>query len=201
MTAQVTTDHLIEIMHSARQRTLELLEGLSDDRLVGPKLRILNPTIWEIGHVAWFHEYFILRREYGHQPLLDRGDTLYDSIAVAHDTRWDLLVYPLNEMKDYMARVLDTLTARLDAGQASERDSYLYQFTTFHEDMHDEAFTWARQTLAYPTPSFVPDGSGRSGSPKQALWTAMPTSRAVRSHWAPGLTTRLFSTMKNGHMT
>jgi len=158
MTAQVTTDHLIEIMRSARQRTLELLEGLSDEQLVGPKLRILNPTIWEIGHVAWFYEYFILRREYGHQPMLDRGDTLYDSIAVAHDSRWDLPVYPLDEMKDYMARVLDTLTARLDAGQASERDSYLYQFTTFHEDMHDEAFTWARQTLAYPTPSFAPDG-------------------------------------------
>jgi iron(II)-dependent oxidoreductase len=35
---------------------------------------------------------------------------------------------------------------------ANERDSFLYQFTTFHEDMHDEAFTWARQTLAYPTP-------------------------------------------------
>ena len=158
MTAQVSTDHLSAIMHSARQRTLELLDGLSNEQLVGPKLPILNPTIWEIGHVAWFHEYFILRQEYGHDPLLDRGDALYDSIAVAHDTRWDLPVYPLGEMKDYMARVLDTLLDRLDRGEASERDSYLYQFTTFHEDMHDEAFTWARQTLAYPTPVFAPDG-------------------------------------------
>ena len=89
MTAQVTTDHLIEIMHSARQRTLELIEGLSDEQLVGPKLPILNPMIWEIGHVAWFYEFFILRQEYGCQPLLERGDALYDSIAIAHDTRWD----------------------------------------------------------------------------------------------------------------
>ena len=159
MTAQVSTDHLSKIMHSARQRTLELLDGLSDEQLVGPKLPILNPTIWEIGHVAWFHEFFILRQEYGHDPLLDRGDALYDSIAVAHNTRWDLPVYPLGEMKDYMARVLDTLVDRLGDGTASERDSYLYQFTTFHEDMHDEAFTWARQTLAYPTPAFAADGS------------------------------------------
>ena len=158
MTAQVSTDHLIAIMQSARQRTLELLDGLSDAQLVGPKLPIVNPTIWEIGHVAWFYEYFILRQEYGHAPLLDRGDQLYDSIAIAHDTRWDLPVYPLAEMKDYMAKVLDTLIDRLDSGQASERDSYLYQFTTFHEDMHDEAFTWARQTLSYPTPHFKPDG-------------------------------------------
>ena len=158
MTAQVNTDYLIEIMHSARQRTLELIEGLSDEQLVGPKLPILNPMIWEIGHVAWFYEFFILRQEYGCQPLLERGDALYDSIAIAHDTRWDLPIYPLREMKDYMARVLDALVDRLDGGLASERDSYLYQFTTFHEDMHDEAFTWARQTLAYPTPSFAPEG-------------------------------------------
>ncbi|CAN0563731.1 unnamed protein product, partial [Laminaria digitata] len=154
MTAQVSSQHLVSTLQSARQRTLELLEGLTDEQLVGPRLPILNPTIWEIGHVAWFYEYFILRQEYGHPPLLDRGDLLYDSIAVAHDTRWDLPVYPLDEMKDYMATVLETLIDRLESGLASERDSYLYQFTAFHEDMHDEAFTWARQTLAYPAPVF-----------------------------------------------
>lgn len=159
MTAQVTSEQLILTLRSARQRTLELLEGLTAEQLVGPKLPILNPTIWEIGHVAWFYEFFILRREYGHQPLLDRGDALYDSIAVAHNTRWDLPVYPLGEMKDYMAAVQETLISRLEDGLASERDSYLYQFTAFHEDMHDEAFTWARQTLAYPTPVFRPDGA------------------------------------------
>ena len=169
MTAQVNTDYLIEIMHSARQRTLQLIEGLSDEQLVGPKLPILNPMIWEIGHVAWFYEFFILRQEYGCQPLLERGDALYDSIAIAHDTRWDLPIYPLREMKDYMARVLDTLVDRLDGGLASERDSYLYQFTTFHEDMHDEAFTWARQTLAYPTPSFALRRAARGKSGRKRL--------------------------------
>jgi gamma-glutamyl hercynylcysteine S-oxide synthase len=159
MTAQVTSEQLISTLQSARQRTLELLEGLTAEQLVGPKLPILNPTIWEIGHVAWFYEFFILRQEYGHQPLLGRGDALYDSIAIAHDTRWDLPVYPLDEMKDYMATVLETLVDRLEGGLASERDSYLYQFTAFHEDMHDEAFTWARQTLAYPTPVFRSDGA------------------------------------------
>lgn len=158
MTAQVTSEQLVSTLQSARQRTLELLEGLTDEQLVGPRLPIVNPTIWEIGHVAWFYEFFILRQEYGHQPLLDRGDVLYDSIAIAHETRWDLPVYPLSEMKAYMATVLDTLIERLDDGVVNERDSYLYQFTAFHEDMHDEAFTWARQTLAYPTPVFRPDG-------------------------------------------
>jgi iron(II)-dependent oxidoreductase len=159
MTAPVASKQLVEMMQSARQRTLELLDGLTQEQLIGPKLPTVNPMLWEVGHVAWFHEYFILRRVHGAAPLLARGDQLYDSIAIAHDTRWDLPVYPLPELRDYMARVLDRLTARLPAGLADERDSFLYQFTTFHEDMHDEAFTWARQTLAYPTPRFAPDGS------------------------------------------
>ena len=54
MTAQVNTDYLIEIMHSARQRTTGTDRGLGDEQLVGPKLPILNPMIWEIGRVAWF---------------------------------------------------------------------------------------------------------------------------------------------------
>ena len=165
MTAPVATDLLAAMMASARQRTLELVEGLTQDQLIGPKLATVNPLLWEIGHVAWFHEQFILRREYGHAPLLARGDQLYDSIAIEHEARWDLPIYPLREMLDYMARVHEALVQRLGGGLASERDSFLYQFTTFHEDMHDEAFLWARQTHGYPAPRLVPE-AGRAEAVK-----------------------------------
>lgn len=158
MTARVYAEQLAEMMRSARQRTLELIGGLTQEQLIGPRLPTVNPLLWEVGHVAWFHEYFILRREYGRAPLLERGDSLYDSIAIPHDRRWDLPICSLGEIKDYMARVLDDLLAGLPDGLCSERDSFLYQFTVFHEDMHDEAFLWARQTLSYPTPEFAPDG-------------------------------------------
>ncbi|MEE8444125.1 MAG: SUMF1/EgtB/PvdO family nonheme iron enzyme, partial [Alphaproteobacteria bacterium] len=158
MTAPVETEHLAQMMRSARQRTLELIDGLTQDQLIGPRLPTVNPMLWEIGHVAWFYEQFILRREHGHSALLERGDALYDSIAIAHETRWDLAVYPLDEMLAYMGAVLETLLDRLGGGLADGRESFLYQFTTFHEDMHDEAFIWARQTHGYPTPRFAPDG-------------------------------------------
>ena len=157
MTTPVATEHLAAMMRSARQRTLELIDGLTQEQLIGPKLAIVNPMLWEIGHVAWFHEQFILRREFGHAPLLARGDQIYDSIAIAHETRWDLPLYTLEEIRDYMARVLNALLDRLGTGLATARESYLYQFTTFHEDMHDEAFTWTRQTLSYPSPRFAPE--------------------------------------------
>jgi len=163
MTAPVSTDVLLAQMQSARQRTLELIDGLTAEQLIGPKLAIVNPMLWEIGHVAWFFEHFILRREYRAAPMLERGDEIYDSIAIAHERRWDLPLYSLPEMLDYMARVQDALIVRLPDGMAGERESFLYQFTTYHEDMHDEAFAWARQTLAYPTPSFQLDGARGEG--------------------------------------
>ena len=150
MPEKKSKEYLSSIMQSAHQRTMELIDGLDASQLIGPKLPILNPLLWEIGHVAWFYEQFILRREYGYLPMLERGDILYDSIAIAHETRWDLPLYTLPEMKDYLEKVLDRCLERLDDGIASERDR-IYQFTTFHEDMHGEVFTWARQTLAYPT--------------------------------------------------
>ena len=153
MSRTVTTAYLAEILRDARSRTMELLDGLDEKQLIGPKLDIVNPMLWEIGHVAWFYEYFILRCLYDHKPLLAKGDDLYDSIKIAHDTRWDLSLLSLDDTLDYMGRVHDTLIERLQGSMADEKDSFMYRFATFHEDMHDEAFLWTRQTLAYPRPA------------------------------------------------
>jgi iron(II)-dependent oxidoreductase len=155
MSRTVTTAYLTEILQDARSRTLELLQGLDAAQLIGPKLDTVNPMLWEIGHVAWFYEYFILRRLYNHRPLLANGDDLYDSIKIAHDTRWNLPLLSLDDTIDYMGQVQDALIGRLDGAMANETDSFIYRFATFHEDMHDEAFLWTRQTLAYPRPALA----------------------------------------------
>ena len=155
MPQTVTTAYLAEILRDARSRTLELLDGLDAEQLIGPKLAIVNPMQWEIGHVAWFYEYFILRSLYGHKPLLANGDDLYDSIKIAHDTRWDLPLLSLEDTLEYMEQVHDALVLRLQGTMADETDSFIYRFATFHEDMHDEAYLWTRQTLAYPRPALT----------------------------------------------
>lgn len=155
MSRTVTTAYLTEILRDARSRTLELLQGLDAAQLIGPKLDTVNPMLWEIGHVAWFYEYFILRRLYNHRPLLANGDDLYDSIKIAHDTRWNLPLLSLDDTIAYMGQVQDALIGRLDGTMADQADSFIYRFATFHEDMHDEAFLWTRQTLAYPRPALA----------------------------------------------
>ena len=152
---EVRSSVLEAYIRDARARTRELIDDLTDEQLMGPRLRIVNPMRWEIGHVAWFHEHFILQRVYGEPPLLAGGHALYDSIAIHHDERWDLPLPSRSDTLAYMQRVHDRLLERLGSGVASALDSYLYQFTAFHEDMHDEAFTWTRQTLACPRPALA----------------------------------------------
>ena len=162
----VPTAALCEAMQDARRRTLELMRDLDDRQIIGPRLATVNPMLWEVGHVAWFHEHFILQRAYARVPLNDRAQSLYDSIAIAHDRRWDLPLLSRQQTLDYMQRVEDKLLDRLSGDTADLVDSYLYQFTTFHEDMHDEAFLWTRQTLGYPIPELA--AAREPGAPEDA---------------------------------
>ena len=177
MTTPVSTAYLIETMQDARNRTLELVRDLDDEQLMGPKLAHVNPLRWEIAHVAYFYEYFILRQIYGYESVLGkRADQLYDSIAVKHDDRWDLPLLNRAETLSYMQAVLERLTARLDSGIASEQDSFIYQFGIFHEDMHTEAFLWARQALAHQTPvlAIAADVSTERAAGSYPGWAKVP---------------------------
>ena len=53
---------LREDLTDARARTLALTLDLDDEQWMGPRLPIVNPVLWEIGHVAWFQEIWTLRR-------------------------------------------------------------------------------------------------------------------------------------------
>ena len=68
----------------------------------------------------------------------------------------------------YMRSVQEALLARLEGSVASEHESFLYQLVAFHEDMHGEAFTYTRQTLGYPQPTFA--GAGRPADAEAGPW-------------------------------
>lgn len=143
---------LIHAVEDARRRTLELVADLSDEQLIGPRLSIVNPLLWEIGHVAWFQERWALRHALGRAPLRADGDSLYDSSAVPHDTRWDLPLPSragtLTYLEEIQTRVLDLLSK----GELEGEREYFIRLAVAHEDMHDEAFTYTRQTLGYAAP-------------------------------------------------
>lgn len=147
-------ESLIKNLRDARRHTLELIHGLNDEQLMGIKLATVNPLRWEIGHVAHFHEFWILRRLLGRNSYLSNSDELYDSIHIPHDGRWDLPLPSLQDTLAYMQSVQDAQIEHLEQGDVSDQEIYLTRYATYHEDMHTEAFTYTRQTLNYPPPTF-----------------------------------------------
>jgi len=149
-----------EQLRIARARTLGLFDDLPADALLGPRLPVVNPPLWELGHLGWFQERWLLRaRPDGTlaPSLLPGADALYDSAAVAHATRWDLPLPGPDATRDYLSQVLDRTLERLDGAAstmpvgADGRDlSFHAVVCAQHEQMHAEAFSYSRQTLAYP---------------------------------------------------
>ena len=85
---------------------------------MGPMLPIVNPVLWEIGHVGWFHEFWTLRHAHDEAPLLERADALWNSSTVAHATRWDLDLPSRSGVFDYMTNVLERQLDRLAGGES-----------------------------------------------------------------------------------
>ena len=148
----VDADELADWVRDGCERAVELVADLDDDQMAGPLLPTVNPLIWEIGHLAWFQEKFVLRQACGHAPLLANGDALYDSGAIPHDTRWSLKLPSREQTVAYMRTVADRVAAEVVRPEATDVVHHFARYTVHHYDTHAEALTYTRQTLGFPPP-------------------------------------------------
>jgi iron(II)-dependent oxidoreductase len=151
-------------LQDARQRTLALVAALAaagyDQPARLPRLAILNPPLWELGHTAWFAEWFVLREASGTQPGEARGpsrlahaDRWFDSGTVPHDARWTLDLPAAGALKTYCGEVLDAIRGRLAHSGDDDAALYPYRLVLAHEDMHGEALLYTLQTLGAAPPA------------------------------------------------
>ena len=163
-TSGASLAELASQLREARARTHRLTDELSSEQLMGPKLDIVNPILWEIGHIGWFHEFWTLRHSHGEAPLIERADNLWNSSSVAHDTRWTLDLPGRNATFGYLTDVLDRQCDHLAQGDFPDHARYFYELAVRHEDMHVEALTYMRETLAYPPPRDLGDRAPAAGT-------------------------------------
>jgi iron(II)-dependent oxidoreductase len=139
----------LEEAHAATRR---LFDALDDARLDVPLLPVVNPPLWELGHLAWFQEFWVHRRgDIRAASLVAGADSLYDSARVAHDARWTLPLPDRAGTWRYLAAVTERTLERL-AGPVDDELSYFVSLCILHHDMHNEAFTYTWHTLGYPCP-------------------------------------------------
>jgi len=156
------------LVDTVGKRTEELTLDLSPEQFTVPILDIVNPFLWEIGHVAFFYEANVLRHTGYEKELMPNGDKLYNSFDVEHDTRWSLPIPDRAGTMEYTRRVREVVLERLGTRESDARSTYLHLLAARHEDMHAEAFTYMRQTLGYAAPSLSPVVERKAASPAGA---------------------------------
>jgi ergothioneine biosynthesis protein EgtB len=160
---QASPSELAHALQDARDYTLALFDRFCDAGLDQaeqvPRLAIVNPPLWELGHVAWFAEWYILREAQSSHPdaakrasVLEFADRWFDSNMVAHETRWSLDLPNVQAMKAYFREVHDRIQEKLLCAPHADSALYPFRLALAHEDMHNEAFAYTLQTLDVEMP-------------------------------------------------
>ncbi|MDB5901085.1 MAG: hypothetical protein JWP41_4687 [Ramlibacter sp.] len=151
----------------ARERTLGLARDYAaalGDAPAIPYAAQWNPPLWELGHVAWFQEWWIARnpqRGLGvdcdpdaprRGSVLAHADRWYDSSRVVHRSRWELDLPDAPGTHDFLRRTLAATLSSLDElpEQPGDTALYFYRLVALHEQMHAEAATYMARGLGVP---------------------------------------------------
>lgn len=154
---------LCDALAAARRATLSATLDLSDEQWLMPYETFIQPTAWDLGHLSWFAEFWMLRGPHrlgrdGHQnpsrPARFVGpDENYDSAKVCHADRWTMKLYGRNELCDLLAGQLEACLERVRSDGDDPDTAYFAHLSLFHELMHLEAICWTRAGLGYGCPN------------------------------------------------
>jgi iron(II)-dependent oxidoreductase len=157
-------DSIAARLADARERTLMLVEPLSEEQLNTVYSEILSPLAWDLGHIANFEELWLVQRVGGREPLDGELGRFYDAIENPRRIRNELPLLRGEQLRGYMEevreRTLEVLaTADLDDGsEPLLAGGFVYEMLIAHEHQHNETMLQLLQLVdGYPRP-------GREGS-------------------------------------
>jgi iron(II)-dependent oxidoreductase len=166
----VGAGELLADLADARRIELELLEGLADSQMLGQRGHFLEPPIWEMGHVGWFQEYWLLRHLAGATSLLPGSDGIYDAFHVSYKQRWEHAFPSRRQTLQYITEVLTRSRRRLEDHPPSATDAYFYRLAALHEDMHAENLSLVVHTLGYERPRLSAFAPAAADPPVDVAW-------------------------------
>ncbi|OYO28095.1 methyltransferase [Janthinobacterium sp. PC23-8] len=149
---------------AARRHTLALFDCYAQAGydLVSrvPQVPEITPPLWQLGNIAWFAEWFIMREAPSSHPadalyngLLTRGDDLFDANLVAHRARWNLDLPATGAVRMYAREVLDRVLDKLSRAANLDSALYPYRLALAHEDLCGETMLAGLQWLGVDLPA------------------------------------------------
>lgn len=176
---QAEVNILNQGLKTLRAQTLEAFACYQRaGKLHVPLKEAFNPPLWELGHLAWFQEYWVTRNQQRDRGVLQdvnhprtssviaSADAWYDSATVRHDSRWSLPLLQTTECLAFLQQTLDMTLGSLEKELDDSPALYFYWLALQHEAMHLEASAYMAQALEIPF---------------EATWANVPQARRSAS--------------------
>jgi gamma-glutamyl hercynylcysteine S-oxide synthase len=160
---------ILDAMHAARRRTLDLVGHLSPAELERQIDPIMSPLVWDLAHIAAYEDLWLVHR-FAREPLL-RADlaAVYDAFETPRTIRGEIELLDTAAAREY----LDAVRARaLRALQHRDPDPVLHEMVVRHELQHTETMRQAMEmggVLAPGEPRLRPVGPSADGE-----WLTVP---------------------------
>ena len=151
-TRGATHDSVARMLGEARERTLLLIETLSEQDLRIQHDPLMSPILWDLGHIVAFEDLWLTENLDGAIRFSEMPG-MFNPFEHPRRTRASLPLPSLaalrHEMQSVRERVLERLDrADLDSSHPLLRDGYVYNMVAQHEYQHNETIL---QTLQLKT--------------------------------------------------
>ena len=173
-----------------RARTEALLAPVQDDELIEQTSPIQSPLVWDLAHIAYFEELWLLRRVGGCGPVDKLHDDVYDAFRHARDERSQLPILRPSAARAYAADVRERVLQLLDRIELDSSDplltgGFVFGMIVQHELQHGETML---QTLALREREYAPAPAAEPpsliGTPQIHVEEGRYTTGAVAEPWA-----------------
>ena len=126
----------------ARERTLLLVEGLSDEDLLRQHDPLMSPILWDLGHIAHFEELWLTQNLDGKIEFSEMPG-IYNPFEHPRATRASLPIPPLAQMKERLDEIREKVLDRIERTDLDESNpllagGYVYNMVLQHEYQHNE---------------------------------------------------------------
>src|SRR5260221_11705641 len=126
----------------ARERTLLIVEGLSDEDLLRQHDPLMSPILWDLGHIAHFEELWLTQNLDGKIEFSEMPG-IYNPFEHPRATRASLPIPPLAEMRQRLDEIREKVLDRLERTDLDDSNpllsgGYAYDMVLQHEYQHNE---------------------------------------------------------------
>jgi len=179
----VSPAELVAALEHARARTEALLDPVPEDLLTRQVSPLQSPLVWDLAHIGYFEELWLLQRTAGRPAVREGVDELYDSFAHPRRKRAGLSVLSPEEAWAYLREVregvLDLLPQlRFDSDDPLLAHGFVVGMVAQHELQHIETMAQTLALAGTPTPLPHVEASG------EVLVPARRFTVGSSDHWA-----------------